>query len=83
VEDEYDVQTVLHGVLRMFYDDVRPEDYVPEQAGSKSRVDFRLKLEQIVIETKMTRANLGAKRVGGGESSSTSTDIGPTLTAAR
>jgi hypothetical protein len=50
--------------LRLFFDDVRPEDYVPEHAGSRSRVDFVLKNERLVVETKMTRDRLGAKEVG-------------------
>jgi hypothetical protein len=64
IEDEYDVQDVMHGILRLFFDDVRPEDYVPEYAASRSRVDFLLKSEGIVIEAKMTRPGLGAKEVG-------------------
>ncbi|WP_344947006.1 hypothetical protein [Actinomadura miaoliensis] len=64
IDDEYDVQDAVHGLLRIFFDDVRPEDYVPEYAGSKSRVDFLLKAERIVIEVKMTRRGLGASEVG-------------------
>jgi hypothetical protein len=63
VEDEYDLQVAVHALLRALFDDVRPEDYVPERAGSRSRVDFMLKAEGIVIETKMTRSGLGAKEV--------------------
>jgi hypothetical protein len=43
---------------------VRPEDWTPEQAGARSRIDFLLKSEKIVIETKMTRPTLGAKEIG-------------------
>jgi hypothetical protein len=64
VEDEYDVQTLLHGLLSVFFDDVRPEDFVSEQAGGRSRVDFLLKAEKVVVETKMTRSNLGAREIG-------------------
>ncbi len=64
VEDEYDLQVLLEGVLRLFFDDVRPEDFAPERAGGRSRVDFLLKSEQIVIETKMTRPGLGARKLG-------------------
>ena len=63
-EDEYDVQDLLHGLLRIFFEDVRPEDFAPEHGGAKSRIDFVLKSERIVVEAKMTRANLGAKKVG-------------------
>jgi hypothetical protein len=64
IEDEYDLQDLLHGLLRVFFDDVRPEDYVPEHAGGRSRVDFMLKSEKIVVETKMTRRGLGTREVG-------------------
>ncbi len=64
LEDEYDVQDFVHGLLRLFFDDVRPEDYVPEHAGARSRLDFLLKSERIVVETKMTRSGLGAKEAG-------------------
>jgi len=64
IEDEYDLQDLLHGLLRVFFDDVRPEDYVPEHAGGKSRVDFVLKSEKLVVETKMTRPQRGAGEVG-------------------
>jgi hypothetical protein len=64
MEDEYDVQDFLHGLLRVFFDDVRPEDYSPERAGARSRIDFVLKPERTVVEAKMTRAGLGAKQVG-------------------
>lgn len=55
---------LVHAQLRVFFDDVRPEDWTPEQAGARSRVDFLLKGEKIVVETKMTRLGLGAKEVG-------------------
>jgi REase_DpnII-MboI len=64
VADEYDLQDILHGLLRLFFDDVRPEDYAPERAGARSRIDFILKHERIVVETKMTRDRLGEKEVG-------------------
>lgn len=64
IEDEYDVQDLFHGLLKLYFDDVRAEEYTPSYAGSASRVDFLLKQEQIVIEIKKTRKNLGAKEVG-------------------
>jgi hypothetical protein len=64
IEDEYDLQDLLHGLLRLFYDDVRAEDYAPDRAGSRSRIDFVLKTERVVVETKMTRRDLGARQVG-------------------
>jgi hypothetical protein len=64
VEDEYDVQDLLHALLTLEFDDIRPEEWTPSYAGSGSRVDFLLKQEQIVIEAKKTRKGLGAKEIG-------------------
>lgn len=64
IDDEYDVQDLLHVFLRLHFDDVRAEEWTPSYAGSASRMDFLLKKEKIVIEVKKTRKNLGAKEVG-------------------
>jgi len=64
VGDEYDVQDLFHGILRIFFDDIRPEEWTPSYAGKSSRMDFLLKDHKMVIETKMTRKGLGAKEVG-------------------
>ncbi len=64
VKDEYDVQNLLHSLLQLFFDDIRPEEWTPSYAGKASRMDFILKPEQTVIETKMTRERLGSKQIG-------------------
>ena len=64
VADEYDLQDLLHSLLHLFFDDVRPEEYSPSYAGKASRVDFLLKNESIVVEAKMTRSGLAEKQVG-------------------
>lgn len=61
VEDEYDVQDLLHALLKIEFDDIRPEEWTPSYAGKASRMDFLLKNEKIVIETKKTRKGLGSK----------------------
>ncbi len=63
VKDEYDVQDLLHAVLKLHFDDIRPEEWTPSYAGNSSRVDFLLPGERMVIEAKMTRANLGQREV--------------------
>jgi REase_DpnII-MboI len=63
VDDEYDVQDLLHAILKLHFDDVRPEEYTPSYAGNASRVDFYLPRERIAVEAKMTRPNLGQKEV--------------------
>lgn len=64
IEDEYDVQDLLHSLLKIYFDDIRPEEWVPSYAGSSSRIDFLLKKEKIVIEVKKTRKNLIDKEIG-------------------
>jgi hypothetical protein len=64
IDDEYDVQDLFHALLKIFFEDVRPEEWTPSYAGSSSRVDFLLPQEKIVIELKKTRKGLGAKEVG-------------------
>ncbi|HWS84670.1 MAG TPA: hypothetical protein VN207_10465 [Ktedonobacteraceae bacterium] len=58
IRDEYDVQDLFHALLRLFFDDVRDEEWTPSYAGNASRIDFLLKQEQILVEIKMTRPGL-------------------------
>jgi len=63
INDEYDVQDLLNALLRLHFDDVRPEEPTPSFGGGASRMDFLLKKEQLVVEAKMTRATLKDKEV--------------------
>lgn len=63
VDDEYDVQDLLHAILKMFFLDIRPEEYTPSYAGTHRRMDFLLKTEKTVIEVKMTRKTLKNQKV--------------------
>jgi len=63
VKDEYDVQYLLHAVLTLHFEDVRPEEWTPSYAGNSSRIDFLLPRERTIIEAKMTRLGLGQKEV--------------------
>lgn len=60
VQDEYDVQDLLHALLWLYFEDVRAEEYTPSYAGKSSRMDFLLKRERIVVEVKKTRPGLNA-----------------------
>ena len=64
VKDEYDVQDLLHALLKIDFDDIRPEEYTPSYASGTSRMDFMLPDHEIVIETKMTRKSLTTKNLG-------------------
>lgn len=63
VNDEYDVQDLLHVILQLYFDDIRCEEWTPSYAGKSSRMDFLLKKEKIVIEVKKTRQGLSDKEV--------------------
>jgi len=57
VKDEYDVQDLLHTLLLINFDDIRPEENTPSLAGKSSRMDFLLDDYGIVIETKYATQN--------------------------
>lgn len=63
-KDEYDVQDILHTILKCYFEDVRPEEYCPSYAGSSSRIDFLLKTERIIIEAKYATSKLKDKKIG-------------------
>jgi hypothetical protein len=63
MKDEYDVQDSLHALLKLHFDDVRPEEWTPSYAGSQSRMDFLLKREKIVVETKFMGPKLSQREV--------------------
>ena len=58
INDEYDVQYLLKGLLNIFFENVGTEEWTPSRSGSSSRMDFILKPERTVIETKITRNGL-------------------------
>jgi hypothetical protein len=62
--NEYDVQDLLHALLRPWVQDVRPEEYTPSYAGRSTRMDFLLPAHELVIETKCVRDRQHAKNVG-------------------
>lgn len=61
---EYDVQDLLHALLRPWISDIRPEEFTPSYAGSSTRMDFLLPAHSLVIETKIVRDRAHARRVG-------------------
>jgi hypothetical protein len=61
VNDELDVQGLMHSLLKINFDNIRKEEWTPSYAGTCSRMDFLLKNEGIVIETKRTREGLSLK----------------------
>jgi REase_DpnII-MboI/Family of unknown function (DUF5763) len=64
IGDEYDVQDLLHALLRGLFEDVRPEEDTPSYAGASARMDFLLKSEKMVVETKMASSRLRDRQIG-------------------
>lgn len=63
MKDEYDIQDLLHGLLQIYFDDIRPEEYCPSYAGTSARIDFYLKTEKITIEAKMASKKHRKKQI--------------------
>jgi REase_DpnII-MboI len=51
----------LHALLRIYFKDIRPEEWTPSYAGNASRMDFLLHAEETVVEAKMTRKGLSGR----------------------
>jgi hypothetical protein len=61
---EYDVQDLLHALLRPWVADIRPEEFTPSYAGSNTRMDFLLPAHGVVLELKFVRDRSHAKKIG-------------------
>jgi hypothetical protein len=64
LNDEYDIQNLVHSLLKIDFNDVRKEDVAPTCAGASSRIDLVLKDEKILIEVKKTSATNREKEIG-------------------
>lgn len=64
VNDEYDVQDLLHALLLLHFDDVRAEEWTPSYAGGAVRMDFLINDINTVIEVKKARNSMTCKSLG-------------------
>jgi hypothetical protein len=64
INDEYDFQDLFHGLLRLFFDDVRAEEWTPSYAGGNKRTDFLVPAHSIAIELKHSRPSMTTKDLG-------------------
>lgn len=58
VEDEYDVQDLMHALLRLEFDEVRPIESWPSYANGKSQTSYALRREKAVIVVKKTKPGI-------------------------
>lgn len=63
-DTEYDVQDLLHALLRPWVADIRPEEFTPSYAGTSTRMDFLLPKHRTVIELKFVRDRNHGKKIG-------------------
>src|SRR5262249_32448796 len=61
--DEYDVEGLIQALLQLHFEDVRPEEPTPSHGGGSARMDFLMMPEEVVVEVKMTRKNLGQREI--------------------
>jgi DpnII restriction endonuclease len=61
VDDELDVQDLLHALLRIQFDDIGTEEWTPSYAEGASRTTFLLNDNRLAVLAKKTRNGLTAK----------------------
>jgi len=61
VEDEFDVQDLLHALLRIQFDDIGTDEWSPSYAGGAPRTTFLLNDGRLAVIVKKTRPGLTAK----------------------
>ncbi len=63
VEDEYDVQDLFYALLRLEFDEISSEEWMPFYTDCASRTTFFLNREGIAIVVKKTRPGVGAREI--------------------
>lgn len=63
VEDEHDVQDLFHALLRLEFQDIRTERWVPSYAGGDERTTFLVGHEGIALVIKRTKPGLGGREL--------------------
>ncbi|MET0515225.1 MAG: hypothetical protein ABW047_07865 [Nitrospiraceae bacterium] len=58
VEDEFDVQDLMHALLRLEFDEVQSEEWRPSYAAGKAQTSYLLHREKVVIVVKKTKAGV-------------------------
>ena len=55
---------MLHALLKLHFDDVRAEDWTPQNSGSNNRIDFLINDNQTAIEVKYAKDSHKDKQIG-------------------
>jgi hypothetical protein len=63
MEDEYDVQYLLHALLKIYFDDIRSETWTERHSSVSPRIDFLLERHDLGIEVKRASDSMSPKRI--------------------
>lgn len=63
ITDEWDLLYYLQGLLLLFFDGVKPEQYTPSYGKKSSKIDYFLTEEKIAIEVKYLHENYSEKDI--------------------
>jgi len=61
IEDEIDAQDLLHALLRVQFDDIGADEWIPGYANGQTRTTFLLDHNRLAVIVKKTRAGLTSK----------------------
>jgi hypothetical protein len=61
VEDECDVQDLMHALLRQHFDDIGTDEWIPSYGNGVSRTTYLLDHDRLAIVVKKTRTGLSRK----------------------
>ncbi|HKT34539.1 MAG TPA: hypothetical protein VJR03_06875 [Nitrospira sp.] len=61
IEDEFDVQDLMHALLRQHFDDIGTDEWTPPYGDGASRTTFLLDHDRLAIVLKKTRSGLTRK----------------------
>jgi DpnII restriction endonuclease len=64
VEDEFDAQDLLHALLRIQFDDIGTDEWMPSYADGSPRTTLLLNDGRLAVIVKKTRPGLNAKDLG-------------------
>jgi hypothetical protein len=61
IEDELDAQDLLHALLRLYFDDIETNEWVPSYTNGTPRTVFLLNDSRLAVVVKKTRTGLNIK----------------------
>jgi hypothetical protein len=61
IEDEFDVQDLIHALLRQYFDDIGTDEWTPAYSDGAPRTTFLLDHDRLAVVVKKTRPGLSRK----------------------